>query len=54
MTAKVVRTWRARIGPKTLFIEAGIPWENGHCKSFSGKISEELRDGEIFFNLRNA
>ena len=28
-TARAVRTWRARVGAQTLFIEPGRPWANG-------------------------
>ena len=47
MTARVVRDWLAPIGSKTLFIEPGSPWENGNCKSFNGKLRDELLNGEI-------
>ena len=36
-----------RIGAKTLYIEPGSPWENGYCESFSGKLRDELLNGEI-------
>ena len=36
MTAKVVRSWFATLGAKTLYIEPGSPWENGYCESFNG------------------
>jgi transposase InsO family protein len=49
-TAKVVR----EAGVKMLFIEPGSPWENGHVKSFNGKLREELLNGEIFYGLREA
>jgi transposase InsO family protein len=29
MTAKVVRSWLAQVGAKTLHIEPGSPWGNG-------------------------
>jgi hypothetical protein len=28
------------------FIEAGNPWENGHCESFNSWLRDELLDGE--------
>ena len=37
-TAKRVREWLKRVGVKTLSIEPGSPWENGHVESFNGKL----------------
>src|ERR1700743_3026799 len=54
MTAKVVRSWLAGLGTKTLYIEPGSPWENGYCESFNGKFRDELLNGEIFYTLREA
>src|SRR5450759_2123208 len=54
MTAKVVRNWLTQVGAKTLFIEPGSPWENGYCESFNGKLRDELLNGEIFYNLKEA
>ena len=41
-TAKCVRECLGRVGVKTLFIEPGSPWENGHAESFHGKLRDEL------------
>ena len=54
MTAKVVRSWFARLGAKTLYIEPGSPWENGYCESFNGKLRDECLNSEIFYSLREA
>jgi putative transposase len=54
MTAKVVRSWLAQVGAKTLYIEPGSPWENGYCESFNGKLRDELLNGEIFYSLKEA
>lgn len=54
MTAKVVRSWLANVGAKTLYIEPGSPWENGYCESFNGKLRDELLNGEIFYSLKEA
>jgi putative transposase len=53
-TAHVVRDWLERIGVKTLFIEPGSPWENGYNESFTGKLRDELLNGEIFYTLKEA
>jgi len=52
--AVMLREWLARIGPKTLFIEPGSPWENGFNESFNGKLRDELLNGEIFYTLKEA
>jgi len=52
MTAKVIRSWLARLGTRTLYIEPGSPWENGYCESFNGKLHDERLNQEIFFSLK--
>jgi len=54
MTARIVRSWLAGVGAKTLYIEPGSPWENGYCESFNGKLRDELLNGEIFCGLKEA
>ena len=53
-TAKAVRKCLERIGVKTAFIEPGSPWENGYNESFNGKLRDELLNGEIFYNIKEA
>ena len=53
-TAKVVRTWLAKLRVRTLFIEPGSPWENGTIESFNGKFRDELLNGELFTTLQEA
>ncbi len=53
-TAKAVRDWLSRVNVKTLSIEPGSPWENGYNESFNGKLRDELRNGEIFYTLKEA
>lgn len=52
--ATIVREWLTKVGVKTLFIEPGSPWENGHVESFNGKLRDELLDREIFYSLTEA
>lgn len=52
--ATALRRWLGRVGAKTLYIEPGSPWENGHVESFNGKLRDELLDGELFYTLREA
>jgi transposase InsO family protein len=53
-TAKAIRKWLSRIGVKTLYIEPGSPWENGHIESFNGKLRDELLNLEVFNTLQEA
>ena len=43
-TARAVRTWLARVGAQSLFIEPGSPWENGYVESFNGKLRDDILD----------
>ena len=52
--AKAVRSWLARLGVQTLYIEPGSPWENGYIESFNGKLRDELLNGEIFTSVQEA
>ena len=53
-TVKAVRRWLERLGVKTAFIEPDSPWENGYNESFKGKLKDELLNGEIFYNIKEA
>jgi len=44
----------AEIQIRTLFIEPRSPWENGYVESFSGKMGDELLNGEIYGILSEA
>ena len=50
--AKKVRAWIGTVGAKTAFIAPGSPWENGYCESFNSRFRDELRNGEVFYTLR--
>lgn len=50
--AKGLRKWLAATGAKTLYIEPGLPWENGYCESFNSKLRDEFLNGEIFYSLK--
>jgi putative transposase len=54
MTAKIVRSWLAKLGAKTLYMEPGSPWENGYCESFNGRLRDECLNQEIFNSLKEA
>jgi transposase InsO family protein len=51
MTAKIVRSWFAKISARTLYIKPSSPWENDYCESFNDKLRDELLNGEIFYSL---
>ena len=53
-TAKAVREWLHHLGVQTLYVEPGIPWENGYNESFNGKLRDELLNGEMFYTLKEA
>ncbi len=42
------------MGVKTLYVQAGSPWENGHSESFNGKFGDECLNSERFGSLREA
>ena len=52
--AQNVRDWTTAVGAKTAHIEPGSPRENGSGESFNARFRGDLRDGEIFYNLREA
>jgi transposase InsO family protein len=53
-TAEALRNWLKRLGVGTLFIEPGIPWENGYIESFNGRLRAEFLNAEIFDTVREA
>lgn len=52
--AALVRRWLERQEVRTLFIEPGSPWENGHNESFNGKLRDELLNLEVFTSVWEA
>jgi transposase InsO family protein len=52
--AEAVRSWLARRGSKTLYIEPGSPWENAYSESFNSRFRDELLDREVFETLKEA
>ena len=45
---------RPRRRKDRLYIEPGSTWENGYCKSFAARFTDELLNGEIFCSQREA
>ena len=52
--AKSVQDFLAKIGVKTAYITPGSPWENGFNERFNGILRDELLNGEVFYNLKEA
>jgi len=49
-----MRSWLAKVGTGTLYIEPGSPSENGYCESFNEKFRDECLNGEISYSLKDA
>jgi transposase InsO family protein len=52
--AEAVKSWLARSGVSTLYIEPGSPWENPYSESFNSRFRDELLNRELFETLREA
>ena len=52
--AGVVKSWLARRGSRTLYIEPGSPWENAYSETFNSRLRDELLDRETFETLKEA
>ena len=52
--ATAVRKWLGRVGVETLYITPGSPWENCYNESFSGKLRDQLLNGETFDTVGEA
>lgn len=45
--ARVLQQWLVRRRVKTLYIEPGSPWQNGHVESFNGSLRDECLNREL-------
>lgn len=52
--ARRVKEWLKKSGIKTMYIEAGKPWQNGTNESFNGKLRDECLNMEWFRNRAEA
>ena len=52
--AYAVQDWLAKHRVKTLYIEPGHPWENGHIESFHDKLRDECLNRHIFRGVADA
>jgi putative transposase len=51
---KGLREWLAENEVKTLYIEAGCPWQNGYIESFNARLREECLNREELWTLTEA
>ena len=49
-----LREWLAENEIKTLYIEAGCPWQNGYIESFNARLREECLNREDLWTLTEA
>ena len=49
-----MREWLGKVGVKTLCIGSRSPWEHGYVESLSGKLRDDLLNGEIFHTVAEA
>ena len=52
--ARTLQGWLKQRGVKTLYIEPGSPWQNGHVESFNGSLRDECLDREVMLSLAEA
>ena len=52
--AREVQDWFGEIGIKTIYIEPGNPWQNGHVESFHNRLRDECLNQEDFLSVLEA
>ena len=52
--ADAIKSWLARSGVGTLYIEKGSPWENAYSESFNSRFRDEFLNGESFATVKEA
>ena len=52
--ARALQAWLAKRSIKTLYIEPGSPWQNGHVESFHGSLRDECLDRELMLSVTEA
>jgi putative transposase len=52
--ARLLQKWLAERQVKTLYIEPGSPWQNGHVESFNGSLRDECLDRELMLSVAEA
>jgi transposase InsO family protein len=51
---RILQQWLAQRQVKTLYIEPGSPWQNGHVESFNGSLRDECLDREVMLSVAEA
>ena len=49
--ARILQGWLADHKIKTLYIESGGAWQNGHVESFNGSLRDECLDRELMLRV---
>jgi transposase InsO family protein len=52
--ARILQGWLKEHQVKTLYIEPGSPWQNGHVESFNGSFRDECLDRELMLSVAEA
>ena len=52
--ARSLQGWLKEREVKTLYIEPGSPWQNGHVESFNGSLRDECLDRELMLSVAEA
>ncbi len=52
--AYAIHDWLEKRKVRTLYIQPGAPWENGHIESFHDKLRDECLNREVFGSLKEA
>ena len=52
--SNVLKEWLAEQGIKTLYIDPGSPWQNGHVESFNGSLRDECLNRELILSVAEA
>ncbi len=52
--ATAIRSWLARLGVQTQYIEPGSPWENGYAESLHSRLLDEFLVVELFESVAHA
>ena len=52
--AKEVQHWLGEMGVKTIYIDPGSPWQNGHVESFHNRLRDECLNQELFPSVTEA
>ncbi len=52
--ARTLQSWLAARHVKTLYIEPGSPWQNGHVERFHGSLRGECLDRELMLSVAEA